>query len=364
MKKQILLVAWMGFMVSAASQTVLLQEHFEPPNFGDSVTSSVSPAGPDDWNINNRLAFKGLYSDSCQVQQGRTTYLTTMPVSCVGYTTVMLTFSQICKVDFLDIARIEVSADWGITWNQLSSAQYTGTGQFGSNGNRFASNSYGVLWMPSAPSTLPQNSWWRTESFNLTYYLQNAPGAMVRFCLQDGGTPGPNSNNGWYLDDIEITGSGGYNNTLTGTVFYENGSLITSGDVTLFDLSNNVFLSAPVQANGTYTFMSIPPGIYTVYAQPLMPWGGVNASDALLCLQYFTGGISLTGLPLRAADVSNNGVVNALDALMILQRFTGMISEFPAGDWASEYFNITMSSSLTVIQDIKVICPGDVNASY
>ncbi|MCX6270375.1 MAG: GEVED domain-containing protein, partial [Bacteroidetes bacterium] len=46
----------------------------------------------------------------------------------------------------------------------------------------------------------------KTETFNFTRLAANRNKVLVRFILKDGGNPGPNSNKGWYIDNINITG--------------------------------------------------------------------------------------------------------------------------------------------------------------
>ena len=54
----------------------------------------------------------------------------------------------------------------------------------------------------------------------------------------------------------------------------------------------------------------------------------INASDALLVLQYSTGLISFNDEQKKAADVSLDNKINSSDALAILQYATGLITEF------------------------------------
>ena len=208
MKKALLLmVLFLSFSYITQAQTVAYHENYELPSLDDSVSYSSTPTTGYVWNINTRLhhGTSSLRCDSCQVKAGTTIYQTSSTFSTVNNTYVVLSFSQICKIDFLDIATIEVSNNGGTTWTQLTSAHYTGTGGYAQNGNRFASNSYGNLWQPSNNAALPANTWWRTETFDISPLLANSANCKIRFKLADGGTVGPNSNKGWYLDNIVVT---------------------------------------------------------------------------------------------------------------------------------------------------------------
>ena len=56
--------------------------------------------------------------------------------------------------------------------------------------------------------------------------------------------------------------------------------------------------------------------------------GQINARDAKMALQYFTGKIQLTEEQIKRADVNKDGQINARDAKLILQYFTGKIESF------------------------------------
>ncbi len=188
------------------AQTIGFHENFELPSLNDSVTTTSTTPGVPDWAITTKLHYGGgsLRADSCRVKNSMTTYLTTAPFSTVGNYNVILEFAQICKIDFLDQATIEVSIN-GTTWTQLTGVQYMGTGQFATNGNRFASNSYGAVWAPSNASTIPQNTWWKVEQFNLSTLIANVSTAQIRWRLSDAGTVGGGANYGWMIDAIKVT---------------------------------------------------------------------------------------------------------------------------------------------------------------
>jgi len=56
--------------------------------------------------------------------------------------------------------------------------------------------------------------------------------------------------------------------------------------------------------------------------------GEINARDAKLAIQHFTGKIELTDEQIARADVYADGEINARDAKLIIQFFTGKITEF------------------------------------
>src|SRR4051812_22038803 len=158
MKKFIL--SFTLLLCSLFSKAQLFHEDFE---VADSVISSGTPG----WFSNNRVAAGGIFSDSSYVLQADTSYLEFSFVDTVGYGFYFLSFDHICKIDTNDLAFIEVSLDFGVTWIQIDStnSQYYGYGKiaYGSN-YKFDESSY-PTWDASNNSSLPDNTWWKHEIF-------------------------------------------------------------------------------------------------------------------------------------------------------------------------------------------------------
>ncbi len=75
---------------------------------------------------------------------------------------------------------------------------------FESQGFQFNETSWGTVWQPGSPGALPQNSWWRTEFFDISGWF-GVPAYKIRFVLVDElATPGGSGAAGWYIDDIKI----------------------------------------------------------------------------------------------------------------------------------------------------------------
>jgi len=160
--KSLLLTLSLLITTMLFSQSVLFQEDFE-----GTLKMTSSSSGSGDWVVNTRLQRQGLKSDSATVTQGDTTYLTiTSAVDATGLTSVYLQFSQIAKVEFFDRCFVEVSANGGTTWTRLTSNEYLGAGLF--LNNSFSAGSYTTEWQASNPFAQPQNSWWKTELFNIS----------------------------------------------------------------------------------------------------------------------------------------------------------------------------------------------------
>ncbi len=126
------------------------------------------------------------------------------------------------------------------------------------------------------------------------------------------------------------------------------------GDTTISTTTSNT--------SGVYAFTPFTSGNYRMTITPAAPWGGVNATDALLILNHFAQITPLTGMNLAAADVNYSHTVNGTDALFVLKRWAGMISAFPAGDYLYHTDTLIVNGN-QVTNDLKMICFGDVNAS-
>jgi len=193
------------FAGNILAQTNAFHENFESPSFADSVTSTQNVTGIDDWGVSSFLSASGQYSDTCSIINMATSYLTTDTFSTLGKFVVHLDFDQICKIEFTDIAQIQVSNDNGGTWTTLPDSIYLGASTtYGTFGNRFASSSYANDWLPGDNTAIPANSWWKHEKFDISGFAGDKANVLIRFMLQDGSTPGSNGNYGWLIDNIVV----------------------------------------------------------------------------------------------------------------------------------------------------------------
>jgi hypothetical protein len=197
MKKTLLLVCGLIAALTAGAQTLVFHEDFET---ADSVTSSGNPT----WSSNTTYQAGGLRSYRNQIALNDSSKLTTISFSTLGNSFVLLDFDQICKIQFFDNARLEVSNDNGNTWQPVVGANYLGTGQFATINNRFCAGSYSN-WQPGQDAAVPSNTWWQHETFDISNLCGNAANVMIRFKLNDGNNNGPNGAYGWLLDNIEVT---------------------------------------------------------------------------------------------------------------------------------------------------------------
>ena len=164
---------------------------------------------------------------------------------------------------------------------------------------------------------------------------------------------------------------------VSGMVNYKNylNTPIVSNCVVNLMQGNTLIASAPVNNTGWFSLSGINPGTYTISAVCSGPVGGINAVDAIMVLGTFVQQLipPLTELNLAAADVNGSaGIPNTTDALTICRWFVGQIPNFlppfvpsPGGSpWVSESFVLTVAPGQVLIQNIRVLCRGDVNGSH
>ena len=87
----------------------------------DGATVNMVNSGPGTWTIDNTLSTSAPNSYRGQYTLNSYTSLETPAnaIDATGKAFVVLSFKQICKIEFVDSAKIEVSVDGGITWAKL-----------------------------------------------------------------------------------------------------------------------------------------------------------------------------------------------------------------------------------------------------
>lgn len=199
MKKLLLLLVFFSALYATQAQTIVYSEDFESTL---KLTSGGTPA----WALNTALQNAGVNSYHGTVDVGDTSWFYTDAFATTGNSFVVLTFSHICKIEFFDAGIIEVSIDGGNTWTMLTETEYLGNGTFNAlSGNKFTAVAYGTDWQVSTNTAVPDNSWWKDETFDISAMAGNQSQVQIRFKLYDGNGTGANGNYGWLIDDIEVT---------------------------------------------------------------------------------------------------------------------------------------------------------------
>ncbi|HKI77645.1 MAG TPA: polysaccharide deacetylase family protein [Ignavibacteriaceae bacterium] len=166
--------------------------------------------------------------------------------------------------------------------------------------------------------------------------------------------------------DVILKNSSSIYYTFYGTVTYDNSSSTPLADVMLklADQNGNT-LSTTTDLYGNFNFQDILPGTYSLTISKSTGWGGVNASDALLSMKYYSNTDTLSELQKKAGDVDNNGIINAADALLIAKRYVNIISSFSIDDWLFDKQNSSVViKDQNLEENIKALVAGNVTRSY
>lgn len=298
MKRLSLAFTSMFFMLislTMSGQTLLFSENFETATLPDSVNHT----GNGQWGKSSVLFSQGSFSDSLRIlATGDSVVMTTYSFSTTGNTNVMLYFDHICKIEFFDEAYIEVSVNNGSTWTRLTGSHYVGLSQYPTNGNKFSAAAYPIDWV-AGTYVVPANSWWKSETFNLSAIAGNAANVLLRFVLKDS-NPGSTmpDNYAWFIDNIRVVSLCA--NPLTGnyTIGGANPDFTSFNDA-LFALQNCGIM-------GPVTF-NVAAGTYTVQ----LDFGAITGASALnpVVFQSATNDSTSVTLQFNASSAANNYVV-------------------------------------------------------
>ncbi len=166
------------------------------------------------------------------------------------------------------------------------------------------------------------------------------------------------SNSDQVLVDVNVT------RTVFGTIKYDNTNSTLLNNVTVFAINGNDTAATTItNPSGFYQLTDLPDGNYHLKFLCTKPFGGVNATDALIILRHFVQLTQLSGIRKLCADVDGSQYVNSSDALFVSKRFTGQIGAFTIGDWVFQNTEFTIPA-INPEYNVLAICSGDANGSY
>ncbi|MEO8149222.1 MAG: hypothetical protein ABI723_16365 [Bacteroidia bacterium] len=182
------------------AQTIVYHENMEV--IDSIISNTLTSNGNVAFNADTAFHHDGNQSYYCTFGIGDVATATTDSFDLTGNTFVLLKFWHICKVEFFDQGLVQVSNDGGATWINLTCSQYLGSSNFCSQGNKFTEAAYNT-WVPGSP-TVPDSTWWKEETFDVSTILGNVTNAMIRFRLADMNNNGMSGRFGWLIDDIRV----------------------------------------------------------------------------------------------------------------------------------------------------------------
>ncbi len=220
-----------------------------------------------------------------------------------------------------------------------------------------------MLWGTVMGGVPPYTFTWTPYTGLSDPFIQNpevSPSASTTYTLVVTDSEGNSGSDEVVVTVMPIPGS-----TIIGTVYYDNLTSTPLSNTAVDLMSGPVLMqSDTTNSTGNYVMSDIPNGNYQLLSSSTKPWGGVNATDALLMLRHFVGTSILTGIRRTAGDVDGSGYVNSNDALTAMKRFVGVIPGFITGDWTFEKPEYNILVSTTIVSSFKGLCMGDVNGSY
>jgi hypothetical protein len=168
------------------------------------------------------------------------------------------------------------------------------------------------------------------------------------------------------VPDAEITIINNLRYAVEGNVSYNNFNSTPVGNSVAYlsDRDGQLLDSMMTDGSGAYQFGDLRGGRYILDAISNYPWGGVNATDALMIHRASVQMISLDPVQQIAADVNGSESVTAADALLALRRSLGLDNSFDAGDWHFIPDTILLLGDSLFGHKVSGICIGDVNRSY
>lgn len=293
MKK--LLLTFFAFLTWAAAYSQLTPVWCENFDGTLSTTSSGNPGFTVDANYfqSPSNCIKGETVDIFGISK-----LTSPVFSTTGQNFVVLEFDHICKINLLDVAKIEYSTD-GINWTYFDAdplkitqggpgnCYYLGTSAtFIANASTFTDMSHQVDWQGGFP-VAPLNTWWKHETFDISLVAANQATFQVRFSFEDQGGA-MNSYYGWLLDNICVNSAPCeqfepvIGLPYPGNTYYQ-GTIFTAPPYDIF---------AAIDDPSGVLFAEL---FWTVNGGPVQQYGGmVNLTDSMWAGTISTGGIGDT----------------------------------------------------------------------
>ena len=218
-----LVVMVMPFILSAQlmDTAVVFYENFDGPTI--KMTSSTnSGTGVPHWDIESSLyqSPSSCYHVTLQATMSNLACWTRAIEVDRTYPYVYLQFDHICKVNNNDHSYISYQVSTGTSpqgdivfapWETLNSyttttPYYHGHAESITEGN--VSQNWYSTWVPNNNTAVPNNTWWKTELFDMTQFLVGATNDYFRIRFYTTHYSGTGSGTevcaGWYLDNLKV----------------------------------------------------------------------------------------------------------------------------------------------------------------
>ena len=145
---------------------------------------------------------------------------------------------------------------------------------------------------------------------------------------------------------------------------YKQNKPIPSVNLDLVDANGNVVATTTTALNGTYNFVNVPYGTYTLQANTSISAGGVNMGGAFLMFMHLCNIYPLSPIQKLAADVDGSGNVTWNDYWSLVIGWFIEGNPFPAGDWVFQEVTFEHTGAKTNVPTLGGSSSGDVNGVF
>ena len=139
---------------------------------------------------------------------------------------------------------------------------------------------------------------------------------------------------------------------------------IPSVNLDLLDAGGNVVATTTTALNGTYNFVNVPNGTYTLKANTSISAGGVNMGSALSMFMHLCNINPFSPIQKLAADVDGDGTVTWDDYWAVVIDWFILGKPFPAGNWVFQEVTFAHTGAKTNVPTLGGSSSGDVNGSF
>ena len=153
---------------------------------------------------------------------------------------------------------------------------------------------------------------------------------------------------------------------INGSVLYHHkqNKPIPSVNLDLVDANGIVVATTITALNGTYNFVNVPYGTYTLKANTNIKAGGVNMGSALSMFKHLSNIYPFSPIQKLAGDVDGDGTITWEDYWAVVIDWFVLRKPFPVGDWVFQEVTFAHTGAKTNVPTIGGSSSGDVNGSF
>lgn len=145
---------------------------------------------------------------------------------------------------------------------------------------------------------------------------------------------------------------------------YKQNKPIPSVNLDLVDSDGNIVATTTTALNGTYNFVNIADGTYSLSASTSIKSGGVNMGSALTIFMHLCNIYPFSPIQKLAADVDGDGNITWNDYWAVVIDWFLRGRAFPVGNWVFQEVTFAHTGAKTNVPTLGGSSSGDVNGSF